>query len=80
MDYSDALQVAWLLVAFGWGISRLMNTIKYQRANTSLKIQDDDSSEWSFGQVVAMVLLAAPVITILEYFDHSMSGLYFDKS
>ncbi|KAJ5183820.1 hypothetical protein N7492_001436 [Penicillium capsulatum] len=70
---SMGVEVGWLLLAFGWGISRLMNTINYQKYTPDLKIEDDDSGDWSFGQVVAMVLLAAPIITILEYFDHSMS-------
>lgn len=50
----------------------MWNTIEIQKSERKFIIEDDDSQDWSFGQVVAMVLLAAPIITILEYFDHSM--------
>lgn len=35
-------------------------------------LQDSDEREagWGFGQVVALVLLLAPLITIIKYFTH----------
>jgi hypothetical protein len=32
---------------------------------------------WSFGQVTAVVLLAAPLISIIEYFMEGESGDYY---
>lgn len=32
-------------------------------------------NDWSFGQVAAVVLLAAPLITIIEYFKDGESNL-----
>lgn len=45
--------------SFAWGIIRLMQT---------LQIEDRGSSDWSFGQVIPLVLLVAPLLTIFESF------------
>ena len=74
-DLANLEQVLWLMLAFGWGVMRVMDTTDTKKHG--LKIEDDDSSEWSFGQVMSIVLLAASIITLLEYFDHSMYCLAF---
>lgn len=33
----------------------------------------DDMSNWSFGQVVSVVLLITPLITIVECYDYGMA-------
>lgn len=59
----------WLILAFSWGIYRLIVTI-YVAKESNLPIGfDDNSGDWTFGQVVALVLLVAPLITIVESYD-----------
>lgn len=50
--------------SFSWGLIRLTQT---------LWIDDRGSSDWSFGQVVPIVLLAAPLLTIFESFFQGTS-------
>jgi hypothetical protein len=45
--------------SFMWGLIRLTLT---------LLIEDRGSNDWSFGQVIPVVLLAAPLLTIFESF------------
>ena len=45
--------------SFTWGLIRLL-----QKA----QIDDGSSSDWSFAQVVPIVLLAAPLLTIFDPF------------
>ncbi|RII13305.1 hypothetical protein CUC08_Gglean004606 [Alternaria sp. MG1] len=45
--------------SFSWGLIRLLRT---------LQMEDRGFSDWSFGQVVPLVLLAAPLLTIFESF------------
>lgn len=40
----------------------------------------DSNSNWGFGQVVAIVLLLAPLITIIEYFNHGILRFPFRRS
>lgn len=39
------------------------------------KTASHDRGNWTFGQVVSLVLLATPLVTLLGYFDRGMSGL-----
>lgn len=52
-------EILWIVASFSWGLIRLLQT---------LKIDDHSSSDWSFGQVVPLVLLTAPLLTIFESF------------
>lgn len=55
-------------MAFLWGIIRL---IKAQPLPETYGLEDPsggNNSDWGFGQVVALVLLVAPFITLAEYF------------
>ena len=53
--------------SFSWGLIRLLQT---------LQIQDRGFSDWSFGQVVPLVLLAAPLLTIFESFSKGTSFFF----
>ncbi|KAJ9602247.1 hypothetical protein H2200_013367 [Cladophialophora chaetospira] len=55
-------QVWWLLVAFIWGAIRLGYTLRLYGIDTS-------RGAWTFGQVISLVLLAAPLISILEFWN-----------
>lgn len=69
---SDTYQICWLIVAFVWGILRVYINLHYRE----IYFMDDtvmlsvDRGGWTFGQIVSVALLAAPLITIIEYFDH----------
>jgi hypothetical protein len=49
--------------SFSWGLIRLLQ---------ALDIEDRGSGDWSFGQIVPIVLLAAPLLTIFESFFEGM--------
>lgn len=51
------MKVWWLAVSFAWGASNLWHQ-KYDI--------EPESREWTFGQVVALVLLLAPVVGLIE--------------
>ncbi|OQE32559.1 hypothetical protein PENFLA_c001G09056 [Penicillium flavigenum] len=57
---SVLFEVIWLLVAFGWGIVRILWDLSQEGSLVG---------HWTFGQVVAVVLLAAPFITMMQYFN-----------
>lgn len=73
-------KVSWLVAGFVWGTIRLFGVLRivqrHVRGNNTLSgfsmLQDSDEREagWGFGQVVALVLLLAPLITIIKYFTH----------
>lgn len=67
---TDACQIFWLLVAFAWGIIRLMSLLKvtHRLFQKGFKVSQNENSQWGFGQVVAIVLLAVPLITFIEAF------------
>jgi len=48
-------------VGFTWGMIRLVLTLNLSSVGLGY-------SDWSFGQVVPIVLLAAPAIAVVEYF------------
>ncbi|CAG8179328.1 unnamed protein product [Penicillium nalgiovense] len=74
------LEVSWLVAGFVWGTIRLFGVLRIVqrdvRGSNTLSgfsmLQDSDEREagWGFGQVVALVLLLAPLITIIKYFTH----------
>ncbi|KAH7093139.1 hypothetical protein FB567DRAFT_609533 [Paraphoma chrysanthemicola] len=54
---SKAFEVWWLALSFTWGILNLW----HQERDI-----EPESREWSFGQVIALVLLVAPVCALIE--------------
>lgn len=46
------------MAAFVWGVENLIGT---------LGLIDNGNSDWAFGQVVPVVLLAAPLLSLFEY-------------
>ena len=54
-------------MAFFWGVYRLILLLPL--AGQAKDPGDDDNSDWSYGQVVSVVLLAAPLVTMIGYFD-----------
>ncbi|KAJ5797788.1 uncharacterized protein N7503_007084 [Penicillium pulvis] len=63
---SVTTEVAWLIIAFAFGIARVIGTI-YRPEKMGLEASLTGFNDWSFGQVAAVVLLAAPLITVIEY-------------
>ncbi|KAJ5410432.1 uncharacterized protein N7487_004791 [Penicillium crustosum] len=63
---SAATEVGWLTIAFVCGISRMIRTI-YRPEQIGLEASLTGFNDWSFGQVASVVLLAAPLITVIEY-------------
>ena len=58
-------------MAFVWGIWCVIINLYYPRRFVEeTVIFSVDRSDWTFGQIVSVTLLAAPLITIIEYFDH----------
>ncbi|CAG8129941.1 unnamed protein product [Penicillium nalgiovense] len=57
---SVLFEVIWLLIAFGWGVVRIVWDLSQEGSLVG---------HWTFGQVVAVVLLAAPFITMMQYFN-----------
>lgn len=56
--------------SFSWGLIRLLRT---------LQMEDRGFSDWSFGQVVPLVLLAAPLLTIFESFYTGISSFLLSR-
>lgn len=54
--------------SFSWGLIKLLQTLGIEK--------DRGSSDWSFGQVVPLVLLAAPLLTIFESFHKGISSFF----
>ena len=52
------IQVFWLLISFFWGALKFFQT--FLRA-------PQGNSAWTFGQIVPVVLLAAPLLALAEY-------------
>ncbi|CAI7584190.1 unnamed protein product [Penicillium discolor] len=68
VDVWDAAvtEVTWLSIAFACGIIRLIRII-YRPEQIGLEASLTGFNDWSFGQVASVVLLAAPLITVIEY-------------
>ncbi|KAJ5922724.1 hypothetical protein N7516_010427 [Penicillium verrucosum] len=62
---SFALEATWVLIAFIWGIWRLM--LDLSPGNSIIPL-DFGKQAWSFGQIVPVLMLAAPLISIAETF------------
>jgi hypothetical protein len=68
--------VYWLLASFFiglWSLLRTMNVL-YPAPNFDLLFDGISDNQWSFGQVMPIVLLALPLINILESFYPSESS------
>lgn len=59
-------------MAFVWGIWRVYLHLQYpkDRFEHGTVLFSVGRGDWTFGQIVSVTLLAAPLITIIEYFDH----------
>ncbi|KAJ5922900.1 hypothetical protein N7516_010603 [Penicillium verrucosum] len=67
------VEALWLFIAFFWGVLRLMLAL-----NDTPRSQDlwtttagHNKGDWTFGQVVSLVLLVAPLMNLLDYFDQN---------
>ncbi|RLL93972.1 hypothetical protein CFD26_100797 [Aspergillus turcosus] len=62
-------EVYWLVFSFLYGLCSLLANLNAFGWDSipGLDSMDSDNSGWSFGQVMAVVLLAAPLKTIVEY-------------
>ncbi|CAO2649903.1 Nn.00g011950.m01.CDS01 [Neocucurbitaria sp. VM-36] len=64
---SKAFEVWWLVVSFGWGVLNLWNLNNY----SGWDVEEPDSLDWTFGQVIAVLGLLAPIAALIEgYFDN----------
>lgn len=79
---TDVYQIFWLLVAFAWGIMRLMSLLKvtHKLFQEGFRVPENENSQWGFGQVVAVVLLAVPPITFIEAFGQGTVLLSIEMS
>jgi len=59
-------------MGFTWGMIHLVFTLK-------LSTVDAGSSDWAFGQVVPVVLLAAPAIAVVEFLYEGEVDLLVDS-
>jgi len=55
-------------MGFTWGLYHLISTLNLSTVGVA-------RSDWAFGQVVPIVLLAAPIISIVEFFFDGEQGL-----
>ena len=55
-------------MGFTWGLYHLISTLMLSTVGVT-------RSDWTFGQVVPIVLLAAPLISIVEFFFEGEYGL-----
>jgi hypothetical protein len=47
-----------LAFSFGWAVGQIVG---------DLKVANGGNSDWTFGQIVPLVVLAAPLIAIVEF-------------
>ncbi|CAG7919466.1 unnamed protein product [Penicillium olsonii] len=78
--FSMFVEAVWLFIAFFWGVLRLMSALNDNSNDQGdqdlwTKTAGQNKGDWSFGQVVSLVLLVAPLMGLLEYFDPGMSLL-----
>ncbi|KZN88534.1 hypothetical protein EN45_071090 [Penicillium chrysogenum] len=74
------VEMCWLVAGFVWGTIRLFGVLNIIQQDvhegstvlrfTMLQESDEREAGWGFGQVMAVVLLLAPLITIVKYFTH----------
>ncbi|KAJ5593847.1 uncharacterized protein N7459_000055 [Penicillium hispanicum] len=65
-------EVWWLCVSFIWGVERLLYTLNLY--------PDKENSQWTFGQVMSVALLAIPLVTMVELFYPGSKGHKQDGS
>jgi uncharacterized membrane protein SpoIIM required for sporulation len=58
-------KVCWAILSFIWGSVNLWRN----------RTQEPDSQQWTFGQVIAIVLLVVPVIALIEGYFRRESTL-----
>lgn len=72
----------WLIVAFAWGIGRL---VEYLGApsfvietfeDDKVRFFDDGKGDWTFGQTVSVLFLLSPIFTMINYL-HEGKTLHF---
>lgn len=56
-------------MSFTWGVTNVIHIIR-QSEVLNFHVPDDNY-DWSFGQVVSVLLLIAPVVSLLESFSES---------
>lgn len=64
MIFDKCGKIMWVVINFAWGLIHLIRT------RTSVFGGDEN---WAFGQVVPLILLAAPLITVVEYFNRGIA-------
>lgn len=62
------MKVWWLIISFTWGILNI-----WLLEGTAIGVREPDSQVWTFGQVMAMVILLAPIIGLTEGYFSSKS-------
>ncbi|PYI23984.1 hypothetical protein BO99DRAFT_428251 [Aspergillus violaceofuscus CBS 115571] len=65
-------EIIWLLVAFVWGVFRLFFGI--WATECPVGFPGGGEGDWTFGQVIALVLIAGPVLTIIQSFYKLLAG------
>ncbi|KAJ8113273.1 hypothetical protein OPT61_g4560 [Boeremia exigua] len=65
---SKAFEVWWLTIGFFWGLTNL------------LPIHEPADQQWTFGQVIASLMLVAPVVALIETLTTSRSSLSSDTN
>ncbi|KAK5037954.1 hypothetical protein LTS07_001421 [Exophiala sideris] len=66
-----SVQVFWLFISFLWGALKFFGTFL---------LAPQGNSAWTFGQIVPVVLLAAPLLAIAEYLYPGSTGLTHQQS
>jgi hypothetical protein len=56
LEHLLTAKVCWAILSFIWGSVNLWRN----------RTQESDSQQWTFGQVIAIVLLVVPVIALIE--------------
>ena len=80
LSHLTVKKTCWLVAGFVWGTIRLFGVLNIIQQDvhegstvlrfTMLQESDEREAGWGFGQVMAVVLLLAPLITIVKYFTH----------
>lgn len=76
------MQVGYLAFGFVWGIFRLLAVLQiptavykfqeWEHPHPVILSYEDEHDGWGFGQVVSILLLMAPLTTIIDQFEHGM--------
>ncbi|KAH7136175.1 hypothetical protein B0J11DRAFT_179519 [Dendryphion nanum] len=56
-------EVLWMAISFAWGLVHLLRVRRSAHGG---------ENDWSFGQVVPVILIAAPLLTVFEFFYPGM--------